>query len=728
MKQVLENYNTGMVRVADVPAPGVQPKTVLVRTAASLVSIGTEKAMLEVARKSLLGKALARPDWVRQVVDKVQSDGLMETYRQARARLDMPVPLGYSAAGVVIEVGEGVSGIRAGDRVACAGHPYAGHAEIIAIPRNLVVPIPAGVDFEDASFAMLGAIAMNAVRLGTPALGERVAVIGMGLLGLLALQMLRAAGCRVLAIDVAPAKLELAHRLGASCLALATANVEEIAREFSANYGVDAAFVFASTDSSGPVEQAAAITREQGRVLIPGLVKLDLPRKIFFEKELRLIVPKAGGPGGADPDYEARGRDLPLPFVRWTEGRNLAAFLELIADNRLTVKPLITHRFAIAQANDAYRLIQGEVPTDTAPIGVILEYPMDAGIESVRTIQIAGRANSPGAKDSIGLGLIGAGLFARGTFLPYFKEAKGLNLLGVATASGVSGLHAAETAGFEYTSTDYHELLADPRISAVVIATRHNLHSPMVIDALRAGKHVFVEKPLCLNSEELDEVMEAWRAAPGAPIVMVGFNRRFAPAAVALEKMMGAGPCLVHCRVNAGAIPSTSWVQEPEEGGGRAVGEVCHFIDLMHALSGGLTKSVAAAAMGETGEVSLDDSLSINLEFDNGSAANILYADNGDKSFPRERIEIFRSGMVGVIENFRSYSVTKGGRTKRWNSFSLDRGHRAELDAFFAGIRKGQPPVAMEDYRATTAATFAILESLRSRSIIQIRESQAARR
>ena len=723
MKQVLENYNTGAVRVAEIPAPRVQPKMILVRTAASLVSIGTEKAMLDVASKSLLGKALARPDWVRQVADKVQSDGLMETYRQARARLDMPVPLGYSAAGVVIGVGQGVSGVREGDRVACAGHPYAGHAEIISVPRNLVVPIPPNVDFEDASFAMLGAIAMNAVRLAEPALGERVAVIGMGLLGLLALQMLRAAGCRVLAIDIAPGKLELAHHLGASRLALASANVQDIALEFSGGYGVDASLIFASTDSSKPVEQAAAITREQGLVLVPGLVKLDLPRKVFFEKELRLIVPKAGGPGGADQDYEARGRDLPLPFVRWTEGRNLSSFLELIADGRLTVKPLITHRFGIAQAMDAYGLITGEAASTVPPIGVILEYPMDKGVEAIRTVRTGAQATPE--KGSIGVGLIGAGLFTRGVFLPYFKDAKGLHLRGVATASGVSGLHAAEKAGFDYTTTDYEELLADAQISAVLITTRHNLHAPMVVAALRAGKHVFVEKPLCLNAEELTQVMDAWHQAPGAPMVMVGFNRRFAPASVQMRKAMGAGPCVIQCRVNAGAIPANSWVQEAEEGGGRAIGEVCHFVDLIQSLAGALTTSVAAFAMGEAGELALDDTLTVNLGLDNGSVANIVYAANGDKSFPRERVEVFRAGTVGVIDNFRSYSVTSGGKTKQWKSLSLDRGHRAELDAFFKGIRDGQPPVAMRDYQATTSATFAILESLRSRSVAKIGEAAA---
>ena len=718
MKQILEDYNTGTVRLAEVAAPGLRARSVLVRTAASLISIGTEKAMLEVASKSLIGKALARPDWVRQVIDKVQSDGLMETYRQARARLDMPVPLGYSAAGTVLEVGAEVTGLHPGDMVACAGHPYAGHAEIISVPRNLVVPIPSGVDFEDASFCMLGAIAMNAVRLAEPALGERIAVIGMGLLGLLALQMLRAAGCRVLAIDVAPDKLELAHQLGADRLALATANVTEIALDFSGGYGVDATIVFAGADSAAPVEQAADITRPQGRVLVPGLVKLDLPRKAFFEKELRLVVPKAGGPGGADPDYESRGRDLPLPFVRWTEGRNLSAFLELIADKRLTVKPLITHRFTIDSALQAYELIR-EKTAGRPPIGVVIQYPQNGPPNLTRTV--AHRAPSSTSGD-IGVGMIGAGLFTRGVFLPFFKSAKGLQLRGVATASGVSALHTAETAGFAYSTSDYREILADPQVQAVVITTRHDLHASMTVDALNAGKHVFVEKPLCLNEEELESISEARGNAPRSPILMVGFNRRFAPATIALRNQLGQGCCAIHCRVNAGPIPSSSWVQDATEGGGRVVGEVCHFIDLIHSLSGGLTQGVAAVAMAESSEQAMEDTLSITLSMNNGSVGQILYAANGDKSFSRERIEVFRSGSVGVIDNFRNYSITRGGRTKTTKSMSLDRGHQTGIRSFFEAIRSGKPPVAFEDYRATTRATFAILEALRKKPLISIGE------
>lgn len=720
MKQVLEDYNSGTVRLADVPAPQVRPKSILVRTAASLVSIGTEKAMIEVASKSLIGKALARPDWVRQVIDKVQSDGVLETYRQARARLDMPVPLGYSTAGVVLETGPGVTGLKAGDRVACAGHPYAGHAEVICVPRNLVVPIPDNVSFEDASFCMLGAIAMNAVRLAEPALGERVAVIGMGLLGLLSLQMLRAAGCRVLAIDISPAKLELAHKLGAHRTALANANTTAIALEFSGGIGVDTSIVFASVDSAEPVEQAAAITREQGRVLVPGLVKLDLPRKVFFEKELRLIVPKAGGPGGTDPDYEARGRDLPIQHVRWTEGRNLSSFLELIADGRLTVEPLITHRFPIERAMDAYSIMKGDAKPEVPPIGIVLDYGDPAGKPApIATIIERKRKNEP-KKDAIGVGLIGAGLFTRGVFLPILESASGLDLRGAATASGVSAMHAAEKADFAYSTTDYREILADPKVHAVIITTRHDLHARMVVDSLQAGKHVFVEKPLTLTEEELREVVAAYRDAPGSPMVMVGFNRRFAPSTTALIREMGEGPCAIQVRVNAGAIPANSWVQD-DEGGGRVIGEVCHFIDLIHGLAGGLTRTVAAMTMTESGEVALDDSLSITLGLDNGSVGQILYVSNGDKSFPRERVELFRAGAAGVIDNFRSHSITRGGRTKSHKAMSLDRGHRAELAAFFAGIRAGRPAVEFPDYVATTRATFAVHESLGSKSVVAVK-------
>jgi predicted dehydrogenase/threonine dehydrogenase-like Zn-dependent dehydrogenase len=718
MHAVIEDYKSGAVVLANVPAPGVSHGRILVRTVNSLISIGTERAMLEVACKSLLGKALARPDWVKQVVDKVKSDGILETWRQARARLDTPVPLGYSAAGMVVGVGAGVAGLSIGTRVACAGHPYAAHAEILCVPKNLCVAIPDGVSFEDASYVMLGAIALNAVRLAEPQIGERVAVIGLGLLGLLGLQMLRAAGCRVIGIDVSPEKLELARTLGATEAVLADEAVGAAAA-FTGNQGVDSTIVFASADNSDPVEQAAEITRERGRVVVPGLVKLDLPRKTFFEKELRLVVPRAGGPGGGDPKYEAQGYDVPLPLVRWTEGRNLSAFLELIADSRVTVAPLTTHRFPIDKALDAYQILKSEVQSERAPIGIVLTYPHEPNSESARVVHLktaAAEATGPGR---IGVGLIGSGLFTRGVFLPVLKNLGALDLRGVASASGTSAHYAAEKAGFAYCTTDYQKLLADRSVNAVLITTRHDLHARMAVESLEAGKHVFVEKPLALNEEELRRVLEAWRKA-GDRILMVGFNRRFAPATQYISERLASGTAVVHCTVNAGAVPANSWVQDEVEGGGRIIGEACHFVDLIHALSGGLTKSVSAVAMQENAEQPMQDTVAIALELDNGSIGSIVYVANGDKAFPRERIEIFRAGAVGTIENFRCYAVTQGGRTRRKKALSLDRGHAAELTTFFSAIRIGTQPVAIEDYAATTLATFRIQQALREKALVRV--------
>jgi predicted dehydrogenase/threonine dehydrogenase-like Zn-dependent dehydrogenase len=718
MKQILEDYNSGVVRLVDTPRPLARAGSVLVLCRRSLISTGTEKAMIEVASKSLLGKALARPDWVKQVIDKVRTDGLLETYRQARARLDMPVPLGYSAAGVVLEVGAGVSGFSVGDRVACAGHPYAVHAEVLCVPKNLCVQVPAEVSFDEACYVMLGAIALNAVRLAEPQLGERVAVIGLGLLGLLGLQMLRAAGCRVIGIDVSPAKLELARSLGATRAVLADQAAGAVA-DFTGNLGVDSTLVFASADNSKPVEQAADITRERGKVVVPGLVKLELPRKTFFEKELRLVVPHAGGPGGGDPTFESRGYDVPLPLVRWTEGRNLAAFLQLVADGQVRVAPLTTHRFPIERSVEAYRVLKGEVESEPEPIGILLTYPEESEAVASTVVRLKANPTAAAGPGKIGVGLIGSGLFTRGAFLPLLENSKSIYLRGVATASGVSSRHAAEKAGFEYCTSDYRELLADPLVTAVIVTTRHDLHAGMVSEALEAGKHVFVEKPLALNEEELGRVLTAWRSGPGR-ILMVGFNRRFAPATRQLMARLGSGPSAIHCRINAGAVPATSWTQDESEGGGRIVGEVCHFVDLIHGLSGGLTSFVSAVVMRESGETPMQDTVAIALELSNGSIGSIVYAANGDKSFPRERVEVFRAGAVGVIENFRSYTLTQGGKTHREKAFALDRGHRAELEEFFEAVRQGQQPVPVEDYVATTLATFCIRKALRERATVPV--------
>ncbi|HEY2012272.1 MAG TPA: bi-domain-containing oxidoreductase [Bryobacteraceae bacterium] len=722
MRTVAEDYKTGAVRLLEVPQPALKPGCLLVSVRASLISAGTERAMLEIGRKSMVGKAIARPDWVKQVIDKIGSDGILETWRQATARLAVPVSLGYSAAGIVEEVGPGVAGLSPGDRVACVGHPYAAHAEVLCVPRNLCIPMPDGVGFESACYAMLGAIALNSVRLAEPALGENVAVIGLGLLGLLGLEILRAAGCRVIGIDVADDKLALAREIGAAATIRGDANVEARVAEFTGGVGVDSTIVFAGADSASPVHQAAAITRVMGRVVVPGLVKLNLPRKVCFEKQLSIVVPRAGGPGGTEPEYEARGKDFPVQYVRWTEGRNVSAFLNLIGDGRIQVDSLTTHRFPIERALEAYDLLQGKVPSEKSPIGIVLAYSGTAESsrgQAAQTLTLRASSPRPEGKASPGIGVIGAGLFVQSVFVPVLKKAGGIRLRGLATASGLSARHAGDSAGFEYCSTDYRAVLADAEVDAVLIATRHNLHAQMVVEALAAGKHVFVEKPLASSEEELRSVMEAYRKTEGRQVLMVGFNRRFAPATRTLVERLGSGPAAVHCRVNAGAIPSDSWVHD-EEGGGRIIGEVCHFVDLVQALTGGCVRSVSAAAMAEGRENPLQDTLSITLSLDNGSVGSIVYVANGDKSFPRERVEVFRAGSVGLIDNFRKHSVTSGGRTRRWKLWSLDRGHGAELEVFFKAVRTGQQPVPFEDYVATTLTTFAIHQALAQKTTVEV--------
>jgi predicted dehydrogenase/threonine dehydrogenase-like Zn-dependent dehydrogenase len=725
MKQLIQSYSSGELQLIETPIPQhVGRGAVLVRTRCSLVSAGTERAMIDIARKSLLGKALARPDWVKRVIDKVKTDGLLEAWRQSQAHLDTPMPLGYSSAGVVIDVGAGVTDLAVGDRVACSGSGTASHAEVTIVPRNLCARFPSpfqgegvpsqrtgeGISFEEASFVALGGIALEAVRLAQPELGHRVVVIGLGLLGQLALQLLKANGCRVLGIDLVADKLALARQLGADVVVDGgAADVSAAVQAFTSGHGADSVIIMASTESNQPLEQAAQICRERGRVVATGLVGLEIPRQTFYEKELDFVVSRAWGAGIYDPDYEERDVKYPLPYVRWTARRNMAAFLGLVAEGRVQVEPLITHRYPFDRALDAYRMIlEGEEPY----IGVVLEYGEEH--EAKKRIRLKPRAHATrNTRSEVGIGLIGAGLYARGTLLPALEKVKGVHRVGVATRSGLSGRHAGDKFGFDYCTTDYGELLADEAIHAVFVLTRHGSHARFAAEALRAGKAVFVEKPLAMNQGELRDVVRAWQAGSG--FLAVGFNRRFAPTTRYVNERLqnGTGPLVAHCRCNAGAVPADSWVHDPEQGGGRIIGEVCHFVDLLHALTGGLTEEVHVAAAGGA-QAGLRDNIVASLKLDDGSVGSIVYAAGGDKSFPREHIEVFGRGAVGVIENFQSARVTRSGRTSRTGRFSLgvDRGHVNELKAFVRCLREGEPqPIPLRDYVATTLATFAMEES-----------------
>jgi len=711
MLQVIQNYRTGVLEVVEVPPPVVRPGTLLIHTAASLVSAGTERHLVEMAQKSLLGKALARPDLVRRVWDKVKVDGVAETLQQVRQRLKTPVPLGYSAAGTVIEVGPETVGFQVGDLVAVGGQSVAVHAEILCAPPTLVALAPPGVPAEYAAFGMVGAISLHAVRLARVQPGEWVAVIGLGLLGLLATQMLRAAGYRVLGLDLVPSKLALAKSLGVEAVYDSTGSDTPTQVELlTGGHGADAVLITAGTSSNEPLDLAARISRVRGRIVAVGLVGLDVPRSLFFDRELELVVSRASGPGLYDRGYETHGADYPYPFVRWTHARNMSEFLRLVATGSVRLDPLITHRFPISQAVEAYGILQGK--TSTPPIGIILEYPgAKEPRPSVIRFRDAGDSHRPRA--TVRLGLIGAGLFARTTLLPELRKLAGLELVGVATSSGLSAQHAAKSFGFRYATTNPQDVITDPEIDCVLIATRHDSHARLAAMALRAGKDVFVEKPLALSTNEFLEVAEAW--AGGTARLMVGFNRRHSSHAVAARRYLAdaGGPAILHCRVNAGDVPAGSWVNDPQAGGDRIRGELCHFVDLAHFLLGGNSVVVEAAGLPPRRSGEPVEDLTALLRFADGSLADLVYTARGHRSLMRERVEVFRGGRVSVLENFRVTRFYGQGAPRVVRTWRLDRGYRGELAAWLEALTGGGPaPVPFVDYAASTLATLAVAEAV----------------
>ena len=717
MKQLLSSPATGVAEVADVPAPRLSAGMVLVRTAASLVSAGTERSSVEFSRKSLLAKARSRPDLVRKVLDKAATDGVLSALSAARTRLDQPTALGYSSAGVVIGVGEGVDGFRVGDPVACAGGGYASHAEIVRIPVNLVAPVPVGVPLEQAAFATVGAIGLHGLRVAEPQIGETVAVIGLGLIGLMVVQMAKASGCRVVGIDLDPRRVELARALGAD-LALegggpATADA---VRALTGGLGVDAALVPAATASSDPVALAAELCRDRGRVVVVGAVGMDLPRPPFYEKELSFRVSRSYGPGRYDPLYEEAGVDYPAGYVRWTENRNLRAVVDLIAEGKLRIEPLISHRIPIADGARAYQVITGSDPS----LGVLLTYPegpADPGDDrpSQRVDRVAGAA-SGAAAGGPGVGLIGAGLFATSTLLPAIQAAGGFRMVGVATATGVSGHHVAKKYGFGFATTDDREVLADPAVQLVAILTRHDLHARQIVAALAAGKHVFCEKPPALDEAELSDVVRAHDRAAGR-LLAVGYNRRFAPMAAKLREVAaGLGePILAHVRVNAGPLPASHWLHDPAIGGGRIVGEACHFVDLLSFLTGALPVRVSASGLPDGGRYR-QDNVSLTLDFADGSVGTIAYVAAGDRAMGKERVELFGGGVSAALDDWRTLEVYRAGKADKDKSrLRQDKGHQAEWQAIRRALEAGgAPPIALESLIATSLATFAAVRALKS--------------
>lgn len=683
MKQLLQSLKDGTTEVADVPSPMARKGHLLVATTRTLVSAGTERMLVDFGKASMLGKIRQQPDKVRMVIDKIRTDGLLPTIEAVLNKLDQPLPMGYCNVGVLREVGEGVAGFRAGDRVASNGK----HAEVVSVPVNLSARIPDNVSDDEAAFTVLASIALQGVRLAQPTLGESVVVTGLGLLGLITVQLLRANGCRVLGLDFDEGRLALAREFGAEVVNLSRESDPVLAAmTFSQGRGVDAVIITAATKSNEPVRQAAHMSRKRGRIILVGVAGLTLSRADFYEKELTFQVSCSYGPGRYDPSYEERGVDYPLGFVRWTEQRNFEAVLQLMSQGGLDMKPLISHRFAIADAERAYDLVAGS----EGSLGILLEYPGVAHTPEARTVKLPAVPGAVAAKQGAAprLGFIGAGNYATAILIPAFKRT-GARLRTVASSAGVTGLHAGRKFGFEQTTTDVDALLADPDVDAVVIATRHDTHAELVCRALRAGKHVFVEKPLALTHDQLTDVVRAYEeaTAQGRRLVLtVGFNRRRAPQVVKIAQLLG-GVSVAKAfvmTVNAGAIPPEHWTQG-SAGGGRIIGEACHFIDLLRHLAGAPITAHSVNWM----ESPTHDTATISLAFADGSIGTIHYLANGSKAFPKERLEVFSAGAVLQLDNFRELRGFKWPGFKAMKLWRQDKGQNDFAEAFVQATRSG---------------------------------------
>lgn len=717
MRQVVQTFKTGETQVAEVPAPGLRARGILIRTCASLVSAGTERMVVNFAEKNLLQKAQARPDLVRQVLDKIQTEGLLTTIESVRNRMDQPLPLGYSSAGVVTAVGADGGSFQLGERVACAGGGFAGHAEVSYIPRNLAVKLPDNVSFEHGCFATVGAIALQGVRQAEVVVGHNVAVIGLGLLGQITMQILKAAGCRVFGIDLNAQRVALATEMGAD-FACANAFAVANAQAFTAGRGFDAILITADTESNGPVELAGTLARSRAIVVAVGAVGMHIPRKVYYEKELDFRLSRSYGPGRYDLEYEEKGNDYPYDYVRWTEQRNMEAFVQLGADEKIQLEALITHRFPIEHAPRAYQLITGK--TGESFLGVVLTYPEQP--DRSRRVEVrppvAVRVEKTGR---VRLGVLGAGNFANATLLPVLKKMENVELGGIASGGGLTARATADRFGFFYCTTDAAEIFADPALNAVAILTRHSFHALQAIAALNAGKHVFVEKPLCLTSDELGSIVTAYYGQTEKRAVMVGFNRRFAPFVMELKEHLQnvKEPLMINYRVNAGFILPGHWVHDLTQGGGRLLGEACHFIDLMIHLAGSEPERVTTRSLPDTGRY-VQDNLLITLEFANGSIGNLTYIANGDKGFGKELIEVFGGGLAARIDNYRTLLIRGGGaKVRRVARLRQDKGYYGEWQAFVSHISGDAPePISFPEIVRSTQATLAAYESLRSGTTI----------
>ncbi|TNZ89193.1 bi-domain-containing oxidoreductase [Vibrio parahaemolyticus] len=710
MKQILQDMAKGGSNLVEAPAPKVTAGNVLIDTSISLISAGTERMLVDFGKASLIDKARQQPDKVKMVLEKVQTDGLMTTLEAVQSKLAQPLPLGYCNVGVVNAVGKGVSGFKEGYRVVSNGP----HADVVRVPKNLCALIPDNVSDEEASFTVVASIGLQGIRLAEPTLGEAFVVTGVGLIGLLTVQLLRAQGCRVLAIDYDDAKLELAKQFGAEvCNPGKGEDPVAAGMAFSRGNGVDGVIITASTKSNDPVTQAARMSRKRGRIILVGVTGLELNRADFYEKELTFQVSCSYGPGRYDSSYEDHGNDYPYAFVRWTEQRNFEAILDMMASGQVDVKPLITHRFKFEDAAQAYELLT----SDKSALGILLQYQSECSSRHEKSVTLNREATFEASKPVVGF--IGAGNYASRMLIPAFK-AGGAQLHTIATSGGINGVTHGEKAGFAKTTTDTSAMISDPEINTVAIVTRHNSHAHFVSEALNAGKNVFVEKPLAVTLEELAEVEATYyskSSTASAPKLMVGFNRRFSPQVQKMKELLSSvkEPKSFMMTMNAGAIPADPWTQDNDVGGGRIIGEACHFIDLMRYLADSEIVSVQCRRMGDVDGVEItEDKAAIILGFADGSFGTIHYLANGAANFPKERVEVFAAGRVLQLDNFRKLKGFGWPGFSKMNLWKQDKGQTDCAAAFLNAIESGkESPIPARELFEVARVTIEIAEQLR---------------
>ena len=719
MKQIVQNMKSGETQVVNVPVPIIQPGFLLIRTSASLVSAGTERMLVSFAEKNLLGKAQSRPDLMKQVLEKANREGILTTVNAAFNRLDRPLTLGYSSAGTVIQVGDGVDDFKPGNRVVCAGGGYAVHAEYALVPMNLVAHLPKGVNFESGAFATIGAIALNGIRLANPQVGEISAVIGMGLLGLLAAQIIRASGCKVVGMDISPDRLAFTQKIGIR--AELNKNIKEKFIQMTHGRGFDHVFICADTTSNEPVELAGEIARDRAHIIAIGAVGMDIPRKQYYEKELTFKVARSYGPGRYDHNYEENGSDYPIGYVRWTEGRNLETIVDLIKQDKLDVASLITHRFPIDHAEDAYALITSK--QNQKYLGVIITYPDVKNQRTEKKILTFPSVHTASGHKKLKIGVVGAGNYANAVFLPTIKKNPHIDLLGIVSAKGLNAQQSARKFGFAYAGSHTDTLFKDEKIDLVSILTQHADHADLVKKGLQAGKHIYCEKPLAITKKQLEGILPVLQKK-NHPYLTVGFNRRFAPYSIRLNSFFEdrVEPIYAHYRVNAGLIPSSHWLHDLSQGGGRLIGEGCHFIDYLVFLVGQIPESVHTQALPDNGKYKNDNFL-ITMTFSDGSIGTISYLANGNKSVGKEYLEVFCGGKVGILDDFRKLQLFGQSADRKREYFKQDKGHASAWNEFVnAVINNSEAPIPYEELIGTAYVILACDQSMRTSQPVNIRD------